>query len=197
MLPEQESLSLSALMAVANEQLATNGFRVLRDVSFSGLPVERALLAEDDYSVVAIVGFETWTQLESEWSDAQAQLVSLLGRRLARSAPKAWDGYLVLLCTSAAPDRAAVSQIERDTTRVRKIVATVDRLRTTSDVARILDVFMPLTVSDATAESSDILDSLPELLRHEVSPVETRAVIQAFSEMKPLLESLQRVDDGL
>jgi hypothetical protein len=190
MQPELESLSLPALLALASEQLSANGYRVVRDQSLSALPSERALLAEDEYGVVAIVAYHTWAQLETEWSDAQADLVGLLARRLARSAPKAWDGYLVLLCTSFSPDPAAVSQIERDTTRIRKIVATAEMLKTTSDLARILDVFMPLAVPESTAALTDVLDTLPDLMRGQVEPSAVRIVIDAFRTMEPPLERL-------
>jgi hypothetical protein len=193
---ELESLSLPALLALASEQLSANGYRVVRDQSLSALPSERALLAEDEYSVIAIVAYETWAQLETEWSDAQAELVALIARRLARSAPKAWDGYLVLLCTSFAPDPAGISQIERDTTRIRKIVATADMLKTTSDLARILDVFMPLTVPESTAVPADVLDTLPDLMRGQVDPVAVRAVIDAFRTMEPPLERLHALRKG-
>jgi cephalosporin hydroxylase len=105
-------------------------------------------------------------------------------------APKAWDGYLVLLCTSFAPDPAAISQIERDTTRIRKIVATADMLKTTSELARILDVFMPLAVPESATVLHDVLDTLPNLMREHVDPSAVRAVVDAFRTMEPPLERL-------
>ncbi len=189
---ENVFLSSPVLLALANEQLSANGYRVVRDLRLSALPSERALLAEDEYSVVAIVVYETWTQLASEWSEAQAELVGLLGRRLARSAPKAWDGYLVLLCTSFAPDAAAVSQIEQDTTRIRKFVATADMLKTTSDLTRILDIFIPLVVPESTVALTDVLDALPE----QVDRSAVLAVIDAFRTMEPPLERLHALGEG-
>jgi hypothetical protein len=43
MQPEIESLSLPALLALASEQLAANGYRVVRDQALSALPNDRAL----------------------------------------------------------------------------------------------------------------------------------------------------------
>jgi hypothetical protein len=192
---EQSDLPLSVILKLAEDELRRNGFRVTRDVGFTALPIDRALLAEDDYSVIAIVGFDTWSQLEGGWPDAQAELVTLLGKRLARSAPKAWDAYLVLVCTSAAPDHASVSIIERDTTRVRKIVA--DTLRTTSDVAHLLDPFMPLALPDSSADLPDILAALPDLLRNDVPIQVTQAVIAAFRQKEPLLERLNQLGDDI
>ncbi len=194
--PEQDILSLSVLMTLASEQLSANGYHVVRDLGFKSLPGDRALLAEDEYSVLAIVGYETWAQLEAEWSDAQAELVGLFSQRLARSAPKAWDGYLLLLCTGAAPDSIAISLIERDTTRIRKIVATADTLRTTTDLTRILDVFMPLSIPESTIALPDVLDALPELLRDRVAPSAVKTVIEAFRTMEPPLQRLHDLGEG-
>jgi hypothetical protein len=193
---EEGFLPLPVLLTLANEQLSANGYRVVRDLSLSGLPSERALLAEDEYGVVAIVAYETWAQLATEWSEAQAELVGLLGRRLARSAPKAWDGYLVLLCTGFAPDAAAVSQIERDTTRIRKFVATAEMLKTTSDLTRILDIFMPLVVPESTVALTDVLDALPDLMGEQVDRSAVRTVIDAFRTMEPPLERLHALGEG-
>src|SRR5690606_7229189 len=115
-----------------------------------------------------------------EWLDAQADLVELLSRRLSRSAPKAWDGYLVLLCAGEPLDRQSIVQIERDTTRVRKIVATGDLLRTSNDVARVLDLLLPLKLPDDLSALEDILESLPELLAESANPAAVRTVINAF-----------------
>ncbi len=196
MQPEQDTLPLTVLMTLASEQLSANGYRVVRDLDFSALPGDRALLAEDEYSVIAVVGYETWAQLEAEWSDAQADLVELFSQRLARSAPKAWDGYLLLLCTGAAPDSIAISLIERDTTRIRKIVAAADTLRTTTDLTRILDVFMPLSIPDSTLVRTDVLDALPELLQDMVAPSAVKTVIEAFQNMEPPLQRLHDLGEG-
>jgi hypothetical protein len=192
---DAHGLSSSVIIAAARNQLTRNAFRVTQDVGFTALPIDRSLLAEDDYSVIAIITYETWSQLEAEWSDAQAELVALLAKRLVRSAPKAWDGYLILMCTGSAPDPAAIALIERDTTRVRKIVATADTVRTISDVARILDPFMPLELAGTSAELSDILSTLPELLRNEVPAWAVEAVISAFRRMEPPLERLNQAGD--
>lgn len=195
--PEENGLSSSVIITAARDHLAGNGFRVTQDVGFTALPIDRTLLAEDDYSVIAIVAYDAWLQLETEWSDAQAEFVALLAKRLARSAPKAWDGYLILICTGSAPDPAAISMIERDTTRVRKIVATADSVRTISDITRILDPFMPLELPGSNAELPDILSSLPDLLKDEVPRRAVEAVISAFRNMEPPLERLNQLGDEL
>ena len=190
MQPDDQPLSASALLALASERLAKNGYRVVRDLGLGALPAESSLLAEDDFGVVAIATYDTWSQLQTEWGEAQAELVGLLARRLARSAPKAWDGYLVLLCASFAPDNNAISQIERDTTRIRKIVATADMLQGTRDFIRILDIFLPLEIPEGAKAITDVLDTLPELMRDQVDPQAVRVVVDAFRALEPPLERL-------
>jgi hypothetical protein len=184
------SLATSAMIALASEVLGEHGYRVVRDLTEMTHRGDRALLAEDEFSVVSVVAFETWQQLEADWLDAQADLVDLLSRRLSRSAPKAWDGYLVLLCGGQPLDRRSLAQIERDTTRVRKIVATGDMLRTTTDVARVLDLLLPLKLPENMVALEDVLDALPELMRGAVDPLALRTVVDAFRSMEPPLERL-------
>jgi hypothetical protein len=177
MQPSGASLSTSVLVALANEVLAGNGYRVVRDLTEFAHLSDRGLLAEDEFSVISVVAFETWPQLEAEWLDAQADLVELLSRRLSRSAPKAWDGYLVLLCAGEPLDRQSIVQIERDTTRVRKIIAT-------------LDLLLPLTLPEDLSALDDVLESLPELIATSADPTAVRIVIDAFRSMEPPLERL-------
>jgi hypothetical protein len=194
---DESSISTLVLVAVSRELLSNNGFRIASDLRFDSLPPNRTLIAEDDYSVIAIVAYETFSELQSEWSGAQADLVNLLAQRLARSSPKAWDGYLVLMCAGSSTDRNAITEIERDTTRVRKIVATGEMLRTTKDVARVLDPFLPLMPSERGPELPDVLATLPELLRKDVPVAVTEAVIDAFRKLEPPLERIHDFGENL
>jgi len=144
MLSDGSGLTPTVIIAAAREILAANGFRISSESGLTTLQPGRSLLAEDDYSVLELVAYQTWSELQAEWTDAQAELVGLLAKRLARSAPKAWDGYLVLFCTARTSDKVGISVIERDTARVRKIVATGEALKTTADISRVLDPFLPL-----------------------------------------------------
>jgi hypothetical protein len=195
MLPDEPSLSSTGIIAAAREILSANGFQVSSEHGLTALEPGRSLLAEDEYAVIALVAYDTWTDLQSEWQDAQAELVALLAKRLARSAPKAWDGYLVLLCGVPTVDKAAISAIERDTTRVRKIVATGETLRTINDISRVLDPFLPLETSGNAAEIPDVLAMLPDLLKAEVPIPATQVVIDAFRAMEPPLERLHELGD--
>lgn len=190
---ERDDLNISAILALTTVVLTRGSYRVVRDMSLGSFPGERALLAEDDFSVVGIVAYESWSQLEVEWPEAQADLVALLGRKLARSAPKLYDAYLVLFCLSSPPSGSIADEIERDTNRVRKIVASGSSLRTTADVERVLDPFLPLEIPPEASLAPDVLDSLPDLLRSEVEPKYTQAVINAFRDLQPPLERLNAV----
>lgn len=196
MSPEGSSLSASSMIALASETLSLNGYRVVRDMTDIKKLGDQALLAEDAYSVISVVAFETWQQLEKDWAEAQADLVDLLARRLSRSAPKAWDGYLVLLCAGEPSDRLDADRIERDTSRVRKIVATGGRLRTSADVSRVLDLLLPLELPENLSALEDVLDALPELMENTVDGAKLKIVVDAFRNGEPPLERLHQSEGG-
>src|SRR5262245_8809928 len=141
--PELDDLTPGLILVAARNLLDANGFQVESEPSLIMSDLHVGLLAEDRYSIIALAIYDTWAELKQEWPDAQASLVTLIGQRLARSAPKAWDGYLVLVCLSSAVDQSDIEEIEKDTTRLRKIVATGSTLRTIKDVERLLDRFLP------------------------------------------------------
>ena len=190
MSPSGSSLSASSMIALASETLSQNGFRVVREMSDMKRLGDQALLAEDSYSVISVVAFETWQQVEKDWTEAQADLVDLLGRRLSRSAPKAWDGYLVLLCAGEPSDRLEADRIERDTSRVRKIVATGSQLRTSADVPRALDPLLPLELPANLSSLEDVLDALPDIMENTVERAKLKIVVDAFRDGEPPLERL-------
>jgi len=196
MSPDGFSLSATSMIALASETLSLNGYRVVRDMTDMKTLGDRALLAEDAYSVVSVVAFETWQQLEQDWAEAQADLVDLLARRLSRSAPKAWDGYLVLLCAGEPSDRLDSDRIERDTSRVRKIVATGSSLRTSADINRVLDPLLPLELPDDLSALEDVLDALPELMENTVDRAKVKIVVDAFRDGEPPLERLHESGGG-
>jgi hypothetical protein len=193
MVGNSSQLTPTTLIGTAAQHLAENGYRVVREPLHPALPTDRALLAEDPYSVVAVAAFDNWTQLESDWTEAQGALVEILNRRLTRADPKAWDGYLILLCAGPADTRDAVARIERDTSRVRKLVAAGADLVTTADVMRALAPLLPLRAEEQADQLTDPLSLLPELLKNEVPMDATRAVVDAFRGMEPPLEKLHEV----
>ena len=76
---------------------------------------------------------------------------------------------------------------------MRKIVATGDALKTTTDISRVLDPFLPLARPGTGAEIPDVLATLPELLKTEVPIAATEAVVNAFRAMEPPLERLHEL----
>ena len=87
-------------------------------------------------------------------------------------------------------DRSESLKIERDTTRVRKIVATGRKLRASSDIARVLDLLLPLDLPADLSALTDVLDALPTLMEGTVSSTKMKIVIDAFRALEPPLERL-------
>ena len=156
MLPSDQGLTTNTILALASEYLSSHGFRVSRDLGSTAFPIDRTLLAEDRLSVLALVIFDTWQQLEKEWGDAQAELVSIITKALSKATPKAWDGYLILICANSAP----------------------------------------LPTPNTDGNPADILDALPDLLKPGVPAPAMRAMLSAFKELEPLLESLSKWSEG-
>ena len=190
MLPENQTMDFSTMIALSREQLSAAGYRVFESVEGSVFPGSNSILAEDKYNILAILTFDTWSELVSQWAEAQATLVSVLEKRLARSSPKFYDAYLVLLCSGTSETAEELEAIERDTSRVRKIVATNEKLSTTADLARILNIFMPLNASELLTDTPDILGKLPELMDVDVDQELVKVAISAFKKLSPPLTAL-------
>src|SRR5215218_5238648 len=94
----ETELTPATILAEAANVLTGAGYHVDRQTEAKlRLPPERALLAEDKYGVVAVVVYDTWSELVASWAPAQASIVDALSLAYTRLDRKAWDGYLVLL----------------------------------------------------------------------------------------------------
>jgi hypothetical protein len=190
------SLGPAALLAETARVLSGAAYRVERDAEkLLSLPSDRALLAEDKYGVVAVVIYDTWRDLARGWREAQAQVVELISERLTRLDRKAWDGYLVLLTPAlAAEEEATVHEIRYDTSRIRKIVATGEDIRSLSDIDRTLLPLLPLTQEPVElGEEASPLDEWPErLAAHGVAPELVVVAVDAFKQRRPIVQELQR-----
>ena len=156
-------------------------------------------LFEDEYGIVALHFFDTWTQLSENWTLAQGLIVDLISEHLSRPEPKAWEGYLVLLTTApiTAADRNNVVDIQYDTSRVRKLVVTGAELETLDDVRVALLPLLPLDVGTPATSQSGLLDQLPEMLAGEgVSAEAVRVVVDAFTENASMLDRLHQYRVG-
>jgi hypothetical protein len=185
---------MSQLSAV--EVLGAIGGR-LKDAGFQigpelGLRVgEQLRCFEDEVSIVGVAQFRSWSLLRDNWLDAQSVLVDLLSDRLDRSDPKAWEGYLVLLTLDQPLNSAEVDEIRRDTSRLRKIVATGDDLTSVSQVDDALLPVLPLSVGVLRQDTVSILDRLPGLLRGKgIDEDLTLRVVDAFENDRPLMEAV-------
>jgi hypothetical protein len=146
-----------------------------------------------------MVVYETWAELSTTWLAAQAALVELISTHFVRSDAKAWEGYLVLLTPSVAPsqNRQDVVAIQRNTTHVRKLLATGDELRTLDDIKRTLLPLLPLEGDHAILEPRSALEILPDLLaRRGMSKAFVDVAIQAFLNQEPVIARLHALTQG-
>ena len=182
-------LTPAEVLGVASETLLRAGFEAGPEV---GLEVgEQIRCFEDSVSIVGIVQYLSWPALRDGWIEAQSVLVDLLSERLDRSDPKSWEGYLVLLTLDHPTDPGEVDEIRRDTTRLRKVVATGADLSQVSQVEDALLPVVPLLDGVLRTDVGSILDRLPELLEQKrVDSELTRLVVAAFESDRPLMEAV-------
>ena len=193
------SLSHTEILAAATSVLCKHGFTEVDNFALAGVDRSSQRLFEDTYSIVAIVAFQTWSDLVKEWIDSQASLVELISEHLSRDEYKTWEGYLVLLTSGLVPT-SEVPQIERiryDTGRVRKLVSTGAQLKEVSDVEEALLPLLPLDEPLEDASADAVLSRLPELLGGQELPSNSiQIVVDAFLKQEPLIESLHKQMDG-
>ncbi len=191
----ENPLTSTDILAAASEALVLGGYRRIAE-SVSARVAGSARIFEDPYSVVQLVVYETWTDLETNWTDAQAVLVELISKYVVSTEPKAWDGYLVLLTPSILPaaSREQAIQIKNNFNRVRKFLASGDDLKTTSDVERLLLPLLPLTGEvPRSDQSTRVLDFLPDILsKRGIDRAAVETLVKAFASHQPLLENLHR-----
>jgi hypothetical protein len=191
---------LSATVIVAEAERVLRGAayeRITRTPTVLRLSEPHLLVAEDAYGVVLLVVYNSWLELSERWSQAQEALVNAISSRMTKSDPKAWDGYLVLLCADEASpsDEELANRIRNDTAYVRKLVAGGDELWTLADVERVLVPLTPITLENAVSLDRDVLlERLPELLaERRLDPASVRQVIAAFRHGEPVMDALDRV----
>lgn len=184
-------LSSSTLLPFASDVMTRSGYK---EVAFERSETWSLRLFEDEFGVVAICAFDTVGELLARWPTAQADLVTILSRSVNREESKAWEGYLVLLTpASVAGKRDELEAIRYNTTRVRKIVATGDELRTIDDVRRVLSGLLPFAHVGSIGGGANLtaLDLLPEVLvKAGVSTADADAIVSAFVDHRPLLPAL-------
>jgi hypothetical protein len=181
------------LIAAVSQTLVDGGYQqIARRFTEWHTPTSR--LFEDEYGIVGVVVFDTCAELLRTWPDLQASLVDVISRHVGKEEAKSWDGYLVLLSLGMAPSEStAIDEIRYNTTRLRKLVATADDLKSPTDVERVLRPLLPLPQERTNLGQESALDLLPRLLAEQHIPEGvTQVLIDAFRKQSPLLERLHQ-----
>ncbi len=190
---QSSSLTLAELISTASGVLENCGYTRAQK-SFPEWDTTVRRLFEDQYSIIGIAAFSTCAKLIDSWSALQGSLVDVMSQQLGVGESKVWDGYLILLTAGIAPSGdLEIQAIRRDTTRLRKLVATGDDLTVAGDVERVLRPLLPLSQDQISVQHST-LDLLPELLqKKDIGKRYTGVLLRAFRENKPLLEALHNI----
>jgi hypothetical protein len=185
------ALTPTDIIAAASQVLTSAGYRQVNDPSTQWDSVTSRLY-EDEYNIVGIVVFDTCGELLQAWPDLQGSLVDLISKHVGHAEAKSWDGYLVLLTSGVAPsEETEIEAVRYNTTRVRKIVATGEDLRTVTDVERVLRPLLPLSDNRTAMDNASALDVLPRLLAEQgIAQDTTRVLVEAFRSQSPLIERL-------
>lgn len=187
-------LTAVEVLGAVSGRLTRAGFQIGPELSLRG--GEQLRCFEDDVSIVGVAQFRSWSTLRDSWLDAQSVLVDLLSERLDRSDPKTWEGYLVLLTLDQPSDSAEVDEVRRDTTRLRKIVATGHDLDSVSQVEDALLPVLPLSGGVLRHDVAGILGRLPALLSGKgIDESLTLRVVAAFENDRPLMEAVAEWGD--
>lgn len=178
------------LMAACVNVLESGGYRSIRE-GFPDWTSSDARLFEDEYNVVGVAVFGTCAELRRSWPNLQASLIDLISAKVGLS-DKSWDGYLVLLSPGTAPtEELEIEEIRRDTTRLRKLVATGEDIRVANDVARVLRPLLPLATISGWLEGTSALDQLPDLLAENgIERGTTALLVRAFLSQHSMIEAL-------
>ncbi len=186
-------LTATDIVAAASVCLESGGYSPVPASRLEQWQLPSGRVYEDPYSVVALLVYESWGELASNWTDAQAALVELMSAHMTSADPKSWEGYLVLLTPGVAPGEASpsVGDIRYDVSRVRKLIATGNELTQISDVERTLLPLLPMQPPASANGDASVLSLLPSLLEGRgIDEGAVRAVIDAFVAQEPLVESL-------
>ena len=183
-------LSVSQLMAASAKRLQASNFHFVTDAEDEfGTSVR---VFEGPLSIVGVAVFETWPQLETGWPAAQGRLVEIMSLNLVRAEPKAWEGYLVLLTSDdLLVDQLSLDRIRRDTSRLRKIVATGSDLGSLAAVDEVLLPILPIEFHSIHLETEGIINRLPMLLaNHGIDEQLAVEVIEAYADHRSMVEAV-------
>lgn len=194
---ESSSLTPINLMAAASGYLTESEYSQISPEQLDGLEALGGRFFEDEYRVVMLLVFDTWSQLRESWARGQASLVELISIHMTKAIEKSWDGYLVLLTLDPCPPsrRGELDEIRYDTFRVRKLVADGDEIHSLADVRRTLLPLLPIETEILSEDNTSALDVLPGLLAEEgIKPEATELLLGAFRERTSLIDALHRLE---
>jgi hypothetical protein len=191
------TVTTTDMLSAARETFVNNGFTEVTLYNLAEVDSSNYDLFEDPYSLVAIIVFETWSDLFRGWSEAQASFVDLISEHISKDERKSWDCYLLLWTPDIVPPAQFQKRqsIRYDTGRVRKLIASGEEIRELADVEAALLPLLPITGNVSASTGESVLDRIPALLETKGLPRTTiRAVVDAFERQESLVESLH--NDG-
>lgn len=162
---------------------------------------------EDEHAVVGVAAFESIDELVASWMDAQERLADLMSQSVTNIGAKAWDGYLILVCsqTPLGDEIPQLSGIRSNTRRTRKILvieddplvaASEDLTEQRRRVRRALAPLMPLHLP-AVNKFVDPLDELPTRVQVTgFNPEDLRALVASYERREPLVATLHARLEG-
>jgi hypothetical protein len=189
-----EILSETQLLAAAGELLKQGGYREVSSDRLESLKSDKARVYEDQYAIVCLVVFPSWTELRSRWTYVQADFVELLSKYLLRADAKTWDAYLVLLTPATALEQWQEAQeIRQDTTRVRKLVGTGEDLRSLGDIATLVSSLLPIGTAEAVTDKTETIWSLvyQSLEKKGVHRDAIQSLVKSYEEQRNIMEALK------
>lgn len=190
-------LTSTNLLAAACGYLADADYAPISSSRIDGLETMGARFFEDDYRVVMVLVFDTWTELRQRWTQAQDSLVELISAHMSKAVEKSWDGYLTMLTLDPCPpsSQGEIDKIRYDTFRVRKLVAAGDELRSLGEVERAIRPLLPIEVDILSDENPSAFSVLPDLLASQgIERDATEHLLKAFADRTSLVEALHSLE---
>ena len=183
--------------ALEASQVLGEATRLLREGGYSqagsviAAPEFELRIFEDARSIVGLVHYRTWEELEANWPAAQAAMVERISEQVRRNDPKSWDGYLVLFTLDESARAESVAQVKNDTSRLRKLVATGRELKTVAAVEKALLPVLPFDAADSLASARALTDRIPEMLEDRgIERSLATAAIKSFGENRSPMEGV-------
>ena len=183
----ESTLSPSAVAEQITYVLLESGARLISRSYYNSWP-DRACAYEDEFAVVAIWPYDSFSELADQWLVAQDAMARLVSTNIVSPDPKAWDGYLILCTSDRVPVHLAaeLNSIRADTRRLRKLVVTGDDLRDEltdlgTQVRRAIAPVVRLRIDVADAHTDPLATITDRLLGTEEFKEDLQTVLNAYA----------------